>query len=185
MKTIAKLLAVALLIITTGCGSSQIKLGEPWQLPEPTGSEDALIFGHIIIGDKQDPLTPQSVRIFRKGKVYVGMGQSFGELTYVFSDGRFVTLVKPGTFHFNAFYANQTLYQVETGTNPKWFNIAAGQIYYLRSFHAKQERAERPWSPGEFSVHRVDKPSERELLKWLLTISKGTKWESKVRRRAG
>jgi len=184
VKTIAKLLTAALLTITAGCGSNQIKLGEPWQLPEPTGREDALIFGHVIIGDKQDPLTPEYVRILRKGRIYGGMGlQGIGERTYVFTDGRFVTPVKPGTFNFNAFYANQTMFQVETGKNPTWFTIEPGQIYYLGSLQARQTRAEKMWRPGEFSVQRVDKPSERELLQWLRTVSKGTGWETKVRSR--
>lgn len=173
-------------MITAGCGSNQIKHGEPWQLPEPTGAEDALIFGHVIIGNIEDPLTPEYVRILRKGKVYAGMGlQGIGEKTYVFTDGSFVTRVKPGTFNFNAFYANKTLYQVENGKNPKWFTLEPGQIYYLGSFQAKNERAEQLWRPGEFSVKRVDKPGERELLQWLLAVSKGTGWETKVRRRAG
>lgn len=181
MKTIAKLLAVTLLLIITGC-SSQIKLGSPWKLPEPTGPEDALIFGYVTIGGFSEPLAPDWVRILRKGKIYVG---NIGEKTYVFTDGRFVTRVKPGAFNFNAFYANQTNYQVETGKNPKWFNLEAGQIYYLGSFHVEHERAERFWSPGEFSVQRINKPSERELLQWLQTVSKGTGWEKKVNRRAG
>jgi hypothetical protein len=186
MKTIAKILAAALLMIIAGCGSNQIKLGAPWKLPEPTGAEDALIFGHVIIGNKESPLTPEYVRILRKGKVYAGGGmQGIGEKTHVFTDGRFVARVKPGTFNFNAFYANQTTYQVETGNNPTWFTIGPGQIYYLGSFHAKHERAEKMWRPGEFSVQRVDKPGERELLQWLLTVSKGTGWETKLRRRAG
>jgi hypothetical protein len=186
MKTFAKLLAVSLLILTAGCGSNQIKLGKPWHLPEPTGPEDALIFGHIIIGDKASPLIPEYVRILRKGKVYAGMGlQGIGEKTSIFSDGRFVTRVKPGAFNFNMFYANQTNYQVESGKNPTWFTIEAGQIYYLGSFHAKHERGQGMFRPGEFSVQRVDKPSEHELLQWLLTISQGTGWEKKVQRRAG
>lgn len=186
MKTIAKLLAVALLMLAAGCGSNQIKLGGPWKLPEPTGPEDALIVGHVIIGNKESPLIPEYVRILRKGKVYAGMGlQGIGEKTYVFSDGRFVTPVKPGSFNFNAFYANQTNYQVETGKNPKWFTITPGQIYYLGAFQAKHERAEKMWRPGEFSVQRVDKPTERELMQWLLSVSKGTGWEARVRRRVG
>jgi hypothetical protein len=137
-------------------------------------------------GNKESPLTPEYVRILRKGKVYAGGGmQGIGEKTHVFTDGRFVARVKPGTFNFNAFYANQTTYQVETGKNPTWFTIGPGQIYYLGSFHAKHERAEKMWRPGEFSVQRVDKPGERELLQWLLTVSKGTGWETKLRRRAG
>ncbi len=186
MKPLTKLLAMTLFILLAGCGSNQIKLGKPWQLPEPTGPEDALIFGHIIIGNKASPLTPEYVRILRKGKVYAGMGlQGIGEKTYVFSDGRFVTRVKPGAFNFNMFYANQTNYQVESGKNPTWFTIGPGQIYYLGSFHAKHERAQGLMRMGEFSVERVGTPSERELLQWLLTVSKGTGWEKKVAQRAG
>ena len=187
MKTTRKFFAVALLMIVVGCGSNQIQLGKPWQLPEPAGPEDALIIGHVIIGNKEDPLTPEYVRILRKGKVYAGMGlKGIGEKTDVFNDGRFVARIKPGVFNFNAFYANQTMYQV--ATDPKtvvWFTVEPGQIYYVGSFHAKHTRADRPWRPGEFSIERTDKPSERELLQWLLTVSKGTGWEAKVRRRAG
>ena len=186
MKTLTKFLAVAMFVGIAGCGSNQIKLSKPWHLPEPTAPEDALIFGHIIIGNKASPLTPEYVRILRKGKVYAGMGlQGIGEKTYVFSDGRFVTRVKPGAFNFNMFYANQTSYQVESGKNPAWFTIEPGQIYYLGSFHAKHERAQGLMSMGEFSVERVGSPSERELLQWLLTVSKGTGWEKKVAQRAG
>jgi len=186
MKTIAKYFAVALLLFAAGCGSSQIQLGKSWRLPEPTGPEDALIYGFVVIGDKDDLLTPEYVRILRKGKVYAGMGlQGIGEKTHVFSDGRFVTRVKPGEFNFNAFYANQTMYQVETNVkNPRWFTVGPGQIYYVGSYRAKHTRADRPWRPGEFSTERVNNPSERELLQWLQTVSKGTGWEAKVRRHA-
>lgn len=187
MKTARTCFVVALLMIITGCSSNQIQLGKPWQLPEPTGPEDALIIGYVIIGDKEDPLTPEYVRILRKGKVYAGMGlKGIGEKTDVFSDGRFVARVKPGEFHFNAFYANQTMYQVATDSkNVAWFKVAPGQVYYVGSFHAKHTRADRPWRPGEFSTERINQPSERELLQWLMTISKGTGWEAKVKRRVG
>ncbi len=186
MKTTRTYFVAALLMIVAGCGSNQIQMGKPWQLPEPTGPEDALINGYIVIGDKADPLTPEYVRILGKGKVYAGMGlKGIGEKTDVFSDGRFVARVKPGAFHFNAFYANNTMYQVATDAKSVvWFTVAAGQIYYVGSFHAKHTRADRPWAPGEFSVERIDQPSERELLQWLLTVSKGTGWEARVRRQA-
>jgi len=187
MKTIAKHLAVALLMLAAGCSSNQIQLGKPWQLPEPTGTDDALIFGYVVIGKKENPLIPEYVRILRKGKVYAGMGlQGIGEKTHVFSDGRFVTRIKPGEFNFNAFYANQTMYQVEANLkSPTWFTIGPGQIYYVGSYQVKHTRADKPWRPGEFNTERTNNPSERELLQWLLTVSKGTGWEAKVRRRSG
>jgi len=187
MRTSSKYFVAVLLMIVAGCGSNQIQLGKPWQLPEPTGPEDALIIGYVIIGDKEDPLTPEYVRILGKGKVYGGMGlKGIGEKTDVFSDGRFVARVKPGVFNFNAFYANKTMYQVATDAKTAvWFTVAPGQIYYVGSYHAKHTRADRPWRPGEFSTERIDKPSERELLQWLLTVSQGTGWEARVRRRTG
>ena len=186
MKTARTYFAAALLMIVAGCGSNQIQSGTPWQLPEPTGPEDALIVGYISIGNKQDPLTPEYVRILRKGKIYAGMGlKGIGEKTDVFSDGRFVARVKPGEFHFNAFYANQTMYQVATDAKSVvWFTVAPGQIYNLGSYHAKHTRADRPWAPGEFAIERIDKPGERELREWLLTVSKGTGWEARVQRRS-
>src|SRR6266849_1854269 len=84
MKTTRKYFVAALLMIAAGCGSNQIQLGKPWQIPEPTGPEDALIIGFVIIGDKGDPLTPEYVRILGKGKVYGGMGlKGIGEKTDV------------------------------------------------------------------------------------------------------
>jgi hypothetical protein len=164
IKTFARLFVVALLAITAGC-SNQIQLGEPWQLPEPAGPEDALIFGYISTGSKEDPRTPEYVRILRMGKVYAGLGlQGIGEKTYVFTDGRFIAPVKPGEFNFNAFYANKMMYQITTSNqDAKWFTIKPGQIYYVGSVHVKQERAERPWRPGEFSIERIDKPGERSF----------------------
>ena len=184
MKTTEKYFATALLVIVAGCGSNQIQLGKPWQLPEPTGPEDALIIGFVTIGDKDDPLTPEYVRILGKGKVYGGMGlKGIGEKTDVFSDGRFVARVKPGAFNFNAFYASKNMYLVATeAKNAVWFTVAPGQVYYVGSFHAKHTRADRVFGPGQFSLERIDKPGERELLQWLLGASKGTGWEPRVRK---
>jgi hypothetical protein len=183
MGVIGRCLVAGFALLAIGCGSRQIQLGNAWQLPEPSGPEDALIIGHVIIGEKAQPLTPEVVRIFRKDKVYAGM---LGEAHHVFSDGRFVARVKPGTFHFNSFFANDTNFQV--ATNPKaveWFTVKPGQVYYLGSFHAKLTESERFWKPGEFSIERTKNPTKRELLQWLKTISKGTGWEARVRKHAG
>lgn len=187
MRATATCFAAAFFLLAAGCGSRQIQLGEAWHLPEPSGPEDALIIGHVIIGDKENPLAPELVRIFRKGKVYAGMGlQAIGETHDVFSDGRFIARVKPGTFHLNSFYVDDTMFQV--ATDPKaveWFTVNAGQVYYVGSFHAKPTRAERFWRPGEFSIERTKNPAKRELLQWLMTVSKGTGWEARVRKQAG
>src|SRR5258708_20524216 len=115
MKTTRKYFVAVLLMIVAGCGSNQIQLGKPWQIPEPTGPEDALIIGFVIIGDKGDPLTPEYVRILGKGTVYGGMGlKGIAGKTDVFSHGRFVPRAKPGLLNLNAFYANRTIYHPAT-----------------------------------------------------------------------
>lgn len=186
MKIVGKQITAVLLLFIVGCASSQIPLGKPWQLPEPSGPDEALIIGYVIIGDKQNPVIPELVRIFRKDKVYIGMGlKSSGEPHHIFSDGRFVARVLPGTYHFNSFYANGTIFQVATDANAvEWFTVGPGQVYYVGSFHAKPTRAERMWRPGEFSIERVKSPNRHEMLQWLMTISKGTGWEARVRKQA-
>lgn len=186
MMLAARLSMVVLLVAAAAaCGPRPIKLGSDWRLPEPSGPEDSLIVGQLTIG-KDEAFVPQTVRIYRKGKVYAGMGQAgLGEKHFIFDDGRFVAIVKPGTFHFNAFYANDTVYVV--ATDPKkidWFDVGAGKVLYLGSFQAVLTRADRFWRPGEFSLDRVGKPGKKELLQWAVRISEGTGWEQRVRKAA-
>jgi hypothetical protein len=165
------------------CGHGSGGADKPFRLPDATGPDDAIIFGSIVIEDKdQARRTPDNVRLLKKGKVYGGMGlRAIGEKTALFYGGQFVAVVKSGDYILSGFYSNRIWYQMR----PIEVAVGPGQIFHIGSFEVRHERDYGPLKLGESSVARAAKPSERELLQWLATTSEGTAWDSKVRQRAG
>lgn len=169
----AVILAVALLV---GCSS----LGPVSDIKD---AESALIFGHIDLTDVGYNL--ENVNVLKYKKIYYGGGTgAIGEPLRVYSNGSFfVENLDPGQYLLGGFTAGNILHWNSKSTEKDVFTIKSGQIYYLGTFKYVTGKKAGFMSQGTFSLARSKTPSERELLQWLIEMTKGTTWEAKVRAR--
>jgi len=195
-RSAIRLATVALLLCTLAACAVRFTVpgssgsGKPWQLPEPKSDDEAIVFGSFVIEDKdKNRRVPNYVQILKKGKVYGGMGlQAIGEKTAVLNSGTFIAVVQPGVYMLSGFYT-----RAPAGFNTRAtmytqraleFTVEPGQILYLGSYGVKDGR-ESLLGWGEFDIERVETPSERDQLQWLLKTGQGTAWEPKIRKRSG
>ena len=166
-------LAVALLI---GCSS----LGLVRDIKD---TESALIFGHIDLTDAGYNL--ENVNLLKYKKVCFGGGTGgIGEPLRVYSDGSFfVENLDPGRYLLGGFTAGNVLHWNSKSTEKDVFTIKSGQIFYLGTFKYVPGKKAGFMSQATFSLERSKTPSERELLQWLIEMTKGTTWEAKIRAR--
>lgn len=193
MKSIERRIGAWLVVMITalvaaGCGGPTIHASQNWQLPAKTSPESAMFVGRIGLPDGKY-LALRDVNFQRWGKAYVHMGTvPRGEKNFIMDNNYFVIPnVKSGTYWFAGFYA-ASAYNRLPADKKDFIEIKPGEVKFIGSydyFDGKLSTLRMSLGiPGAFGLQANRKPSEAEMLKWLITVGNGSGWEPAIQQRA-
>lgn len=146
-----------------------------------------MIVGRIGLEGNQ-PLAMNCVTVQQWGKVYFQAGNvPRGEEEFLIDNSYFVIPnIKPGQYWFAGFYADGSYNQLPA--NEKDFiNLKPGEIRFVGSFDyvpGDLSGLRKAFGvPGSFGLKRAQKPTELEMMRWLLRAGKGSGWEPAIKQR--
>jgi len=176
-----------------GCGGPKIHPSQTWTLPTKKSPDSAMIIGRIgMQNDKQRIL--RLVTFQRWGKVYFHGGTvPRGEPDYVMDNDQFVVPnLQPGRYYFVGFHATGVFNNLPAPSFPKpkpgeLIELKPGEIRYVGSYDYIDGKLSTlrmsVGIPGSFSLKPAAKPSELDMLRWMLRNSNGSGWEPTIKRR--
>lgn len=171
---IALLAALALL---AGCGTS----GPTRRIDDPANS---LVFGYIDMSDA--PTGVDAAWLQQLSPPTEAPYWSLGVNKGLFQSG----YIPPGTYQISrffgsGFFAGKNNYDFPRQGNPTSVRIDKPGIYFLGAYKYRSEKSGF-FEPGKFSIERIAKPNEAELLARILEEDdeiKGSPWAEKIRAR--
>lgn len=148
-------------------------------VPKPPKADDSFIFGYIDMKDAPISMKWASIRQFRpitKEPTYrVGASQGVFYHWYL----------RPGSYAVTSFggSSGRTHYSFGiTGKNPEFrLKFDKPGIYFLGSFKYKDVKTGF-FEQGKFTLEKVEKPTEKEIVEKLLKLVKGTAVESRLKK---
>lgn len=179
-------LTAALTVV--GCGGSRAIPAESWTLPAKKSPETAMFVGRIGRYGNDKQLILNFVTFQQWGKVYFYGGHApKGEKNFVMDNNYFVVPnVKPGKYWFAGFHATGS-YNSLPANKSDLIDIRPGQVKFVGSFDYIDGKSntlrEIVGIPGTFSLKSAAKPSELEMLRWLLRAGNGSGWEPAIKQR--
>ncbi len=175
-------------LVLGGCGGPAIIPAESWTLTPKEGPDTAMFIGRIGRYGNDKQLILNYVAFQEWGKVYFYSGTSpKGEKNFVMDNNYFVVPnLKPGKYWFAGFHAAGD-YNSLPADKKDFIDIKPGQVKFVGSFDYVEGSSNTLRTivgmPGTFSLKPAAKPSEIEMLRWLLRVGKGSGWEPAVRQR--
>ncbi|MDH4235567.1 MAG: hypothetical protein OEV15_10600 [Gallionella sp.] len=173
--------------LLSSCSSVNVMPAESWKLPAKQNAKSAMIVGRIgLEGNK--PLATNAVTVQLWGKGYFHMGNvPRGEEEFLIDNSYFVIPnIEPGKYWFAGFYADGT-YNRMPADEKDFINVKPGEIKFIGSFDYVAGNLKGLKTafgiPGSFELKRAQNPTELEMMRWLLRASKGSGWESDIKRR--
>lgn len=104
----------------------------------------------------------------------------------VFDNGMFMAEnIKPGNYVIAGYRSSRNNYSLTTSKRQAYqhiFHIQPGDMRYLGSYNLHVTERGRI-SYGEFKVTDLQRPGERDVLKYLYQVTEGTAWQNKIARR--
>jgi len=171
--------ALGAAVLLVGC-SHAAKL-ETMESPQ-----SAMVFGSVTA---DEPI--RNVRMLEFGKVYVTFA-SEPPKPQLLNNGMFdFENVPPGRYYVESIASAHNLYSfaptadtdIDQFKQEHLFTVKPGELYYLGSFRIKITKNAGTFSSGEMSLQRVKSPSEKDILKRMLRIGKGSGWEPRIQAR--
>lgn len=192
-KNPIRILLLAAVLAIGGCGGSKIHSSQTWTLPTKKSPESAMIIGRIGMQDDKRRIL-SFVTIQRWGKVYFHGGTvPRGEPDYVMDNDWFVVPnLQPGKYYFVGFQATGVFNNLPGPSFPKpkpgdLIELKPGEIRFVGSHNYIDGKLSTlrmsVGIPGSFSLERAAKPSELDMLRWLLRNSNGSGWEPTIKQR--
>lgn len=174
-------------ILLSSCSSVTIMPAEAWKLPAKENAESAMIVGRIgLEGNK--PLATNAVTFQLWGKIYFHGGNvPRGEEEFLMDNSYFVIPnIKPGQYWFAGFYANG-VYNRLPADKKDFIDVKPGEIKFVGSFDYVEGKLSTLRTafgvPGSFGLKQAQKPSELEMMRWLLRAGNGSGWEATIKQR--
>lgn len=164
-------------IALAGCASR----GPERSIDDPTNS---LVFGYVDMED-----APTSIQ--RATLMQLAPPTEYPYWHMTVRDGLFFNeYIAPGSWQLTSFagsgfFRGKHEYQFPRQNNQTALRIDKPGIYFLGSFKYKEEKSGF-FENGKFSMQKVTRPTEAELLKRILEEDgeiKGSVWEAKIRQR--
>ncbi|WP_019143029.1 hypothetical protein [Noviherbaspirillum massiliense] len=187
LAALASCLAIALSM--AGCETVKPEANS-WRLPKKEGTDTGMIIGRLEY--PSDPaLNPDKLVLnlrnveFRNEAQAVRFG-NVGEESYIMDNNYFVVPnLKPGTYRLVSFRVGQLFHGLhrEEGFT---YEVKPGQIKYIGSLEYSQYQQSLLQKMGKtlnYSVTRVQHPTELDMLQWLNKASTGSGWEPAIRKR--
>lgn len=168
-------LAFALALLTA-CST-----GPKRDINDPTNS---LVFGYVDMDD-----APTGIEYAKLQQVAPANEQGYWSLGV--RKGLFYSgYLPPGSYQLSrfggsGFFAGEHAYNFPRQGNQTALRIEKPGIYFLGSYKYKTEKSGM-FEPGKFSMQKVNKPTEAELLKRILDDGSGIKdsaWRDKIQAR--
>jgi hypothetical protein len=169
--------ALIAIVLAAGCASG----GPERDINDPTNS---LVFGYIDMKDAPTGVDYASLMQVAPptNAPYWSLGVNKGLF--------FQSHLPPGSYQLSSFggsgfFSGQHRYNFPRQGNQTALRISKPGIYYLGSFKYKTEKSGM-FEQGKFSIEKIDKPTEAELLKRILEESRDvakSAWADKIRAR--
>lgn len=193
MEAIKKLVAwasgLAVVLLMTGCETVKPH-AHSWSLPKKGDANTGMLIGRLEYPN--NPATnPKNLVLnlhnveFRNEAQALRFGNK-GEESYIMDNNYFVVPnLKPGTYRFVSFRVGQLFHGLghEDGFT---YEVKPGQIKYVGSIEYSQYQQSFLQKMGKtlnYSVTKVQQPTEMEMLQWLNKTSAGSGWEPSIRKR--
>jgi hypothetical protein len=164
----------------SACAEPSAVPAEGWALPPRASAKTGLLFGRVgNPGGK--PLDFTKVVFQRWGKAYFHSGTvPTGENYFVLDNNYFVVPdVEPGQYWFRGFsadgFGNSLPYDKKD-----FIGLKAGEVKFVGSF---DYRDESNFIRRKVVLTPVKKPSEAQILRYLLRAGKGSGWEDAIKKR--
>lgn len=163
--------------LLAGCASS----GPERDINDPTNS---LVFGYVDMDEAPTGVNSASVMQVAPPTEtpYWGFGVTKG---LFFNSYLPVGSYQLSSFSGSGFFAGQHQYNFPRQGNQTSLRIVKPGIYFLGSFKYRQVKS-GIFEQGKFSIEKVNKPTEAELLKRILDESdeiRKSAWDNKIRAR--
>jgi len=175
-------------VAVAGCAGPRPVPAESWTLPAKESPETAMFVGRIgrYGNDKQLILNYVNFQLWGKVYFYGGYAPK-GEKNFVMDNNYFVVPnVKPGKYWFAGFHATG-YYNGLPAKKDDFIDIKPGQVKFAGSFDYVDGTSNTLRTivgiPGTFSLKPAAKPSEIEMLRWLLRVGNGSGWEPAIKQR--
>ncbi len=131
---------------------------------------------------KNNSLDIYNVDFWKDGKsVYFNAN---GEPSITLNNNYFVVPnLQPGKYYFVGFKAGKNYYKLPRFDDKYMVEVKPGQIVYYGSIDYIDGREPGWFREGTYSLRKVAKPSEREMLQWFYQYSDGTGWDLIIKKR--
>ena len=152
--------------------------------PPPTdmiSPDAAFIYGYV----EADNDAIEQVDFLKYKDVYV-MPFKSPPRVLVFDNGMFMAEnIMPGNYVIAGYRSLRNNYSLTTSKRQAYqhiFHIQAGDMRYLGSYNLHVTEKGRI-AYGEFKVTDLQRPGERDVLRYLYDVTEGTAWQNKIARR--
>lgn len=150
--------------------------------PDDMNSPDAaFVYGYV----EADNDTVEQVDFLKYKDIYVSPFKSPPRVL-VFNNGMFMAEnIKPGNYVIAAIRTQRNNFNLANSKRDAYqhiYHILPGDMYYLGSYNLRVTRKE-VIAFGEFKVTELQRPGERDVLKYLYDVTDGTVWQKKIARR--
>ena len=188
---VARVLGLMIMFLLTGCGTVKPEANS-WSLPEKTSANSGMIIGRIDFPDNKTE-NPEHVVLNLEVVEFSNVAQVIqfgddGEEHYIMANNYFVVPnLKPGTYRLNSFRTGNVYHGLQHEDSYS-FEVKPEQIKFIGSLDYIQYKQTLLQKVGQTKIHpynlrKAQKPTELEMLQWLNRISKGSGWESAIRKR--
>jgi hypothetical protein len=180
---------LAIVLAMAGCETVKPEANR-WTMPKKDNASTGMIIGRLEYPN--NPTTnPEKLVLnlrnveFRNEAQAVRFGNK-GEESYIMDNNYFVVPnLKPGTYRLVSFRVGQLFHGLhrEEGFT---YEVKPGQIKYVGSLEYSQYQQSFLQKMGKtlnYSVTKVQQPTELEMLQWLNKTSAGSGWEPAIKKR--
>jgi hypothetical protein len=183
-------LSLLLVAVLAGCGTFKPE-AKSWSLPKRLNASSGMIIGRLDFPanktENPDGLSLDLGVVDFRNKAQVVSSSFNKEETYILDNNYFVvTNLKPGTYQFISFRVGDVHHSLMTDDGYKAFDVGPGQIKFVGSQdYIELERGllHRIGKVYPYKLRQSQRPTELEMLQWLNSVSRGSGWESTIRKR--
>jgi hypothetical protein len=151
--------------------------------PADMNSPDAaFVYGYV----ETDNDTIEQVDFLKYQDIYVSPFKSPPRVM-VFNNGMFMAEnINPGHYVIAAVRTQRNNFNLANSKREAYqhiYNILPGEMRFLGSYNLRVVRKDNVIAFGEFKVTELQRPGERDVLKFLYDATDGTVWQKKIARR--
>lgn len=175
---INRLIFVLITLQLSACGLIRTPLAPP---NDAAAVNSALVYGYVEAGDE----VVEQVDLVEYGKIYVPPF-NHPPRVLVYDNGMFLAEnIPPGNYIIAGFRTNKNHYNMsrsKRSSYQKIIRIKQGGLQFVGSYKVRVTKKGK-LNFGSFKVSQLQRPGERDVLKYFYDVTEGTVWQNKISRR--